>query len=175
MSILPTIGRLTARTYHHFITLMAIISGVMLVWLMVSIGLSVVIRNLGMQASAWFFVSTEYAIFYLTLLGAPWLVREQGHVYIELLTAALPQRWLNIHSRVVSLLCVVICLVLAWKGFDLVQTNLQRSDYDVRAYFVPKWILTIVFPITFAAMAIEFSRFVFGQKIMHLGEAGIRE
>lgn len=175
MSLLPTIGRLAARLYKALIDLMAIVSGAMLVWLMVSIGLSVLIRNLGGQASAWFFVSTEYAIFYLTLLGAPWLVREQGHVYIELFTAALPKRLLNVHSRVVSLLCVLVCLVLAWKGYDLVQTNIERNDYDVRAYFVPKWILTIVFPIAFGAMAIEFSRFVFGSKIMHLGEAGIKE
>ena len=54
-------------------------------------------------------------------------------------------------------------------------TNIERSDYDTRAYYFPRWILTISFPISFSLMAFEFSRFVFGQDIMHTGEAGIHE
>lgn len=167
--------RIVIRLYNGLLTGMGIAAGLLLVWLMVAIVLSVVIRNLGLQPSAFFFVSTEYGLFYLTLLGAPWLVREKGHVHIELLTAALPAPALNVLSRGVSLLCVVVCLVLAWKGYELVQTNLVRSDYDVRAYFMPRWLLTIAYPISFTMMAIEFGRYVVGKEIWHDGEAGIKE
>jgi TRAP-type C4-dicarboxylate transport system permease small subunit len=173
--VFQEVSSLVGRLYKGFIDCMAILAGALLVWLMVSIVVSVVIRNMGGQPSAWFFMSTEYALFYLTLLGAPWLVREQGHVYIELLTATLPKNVLNIHSRVIAFLCVIICLVLAWKGLDLLLLNIERNDYDVRARFVPKWILTMAFPVTFAAMAIEFARFVVGRNLMHSGEAGVRE
>ena len=163
------------RLYSYLLNGMALVAGVLLVWLMVAIVVSVVIRNLGLQPSAWFFLSTEYALFYLTLLGAPWLVRQRGHVHIELLTSALPRVLLVPVSRLVALLCVAVCLVLAWKGLDLVSMNIARNDFDVRAFFVPKWILTIVFPISFGLMAIEFSRFLFGPEILHSGEAGIKE
>jgi C4-dicarboxylate transporter DctQ subunit len=53
--------------------------------------------------------------------------------------------------------------------------NIERGDYDTRAYYFPRWILTISFPISFSLMAIEFSRFVFGKEILHTGEAGIHE
>ena len=53
--------------------------------------------------------------------------------------------------------------------------NIARTDYDVRAFFVPKWILTIAFPISFGLMAVEFARFLFGQEILHSGEAGIKD
>ena len=163
------------RLYSYLLNGMALVAGVLLVWLMVAIVVSVVIRNLGLQPSAWFFLSTEYALFYLTLLGAPWLVRQRGHVHIELLTSALPRVLLVPVSRLVALLCVAVCLVLAWKGLDLVSMNVARNDFDVRAFFVPKWILTIAFPISFGLMAIEFSRFLFGPEILHSGEAGIKE
>ncbi|WP_421706767.1 TRAP transporter small permease [Algihabitans sp.] len=163
------------RLYSYLLNGMALVAGVLLVWLMVAIVVSVVIRNLGLQPSAWFFLSTEYALFYLTLLGAPWLVRQRGHVHIELLTSALPRVLLVPVSRLVALLCVAVCLVLAWKGLDLVSMNIARNDFDVRAFFVPKWILTIAFPISFGLMAIEFSRFLFGPEILHSGEAGIKE
>jgi TRAP-type C4-dicarboxylate transport system permease small subunit len=111
----------------------------------------------------------------MTMFGAPWLVREKGHVHIELLTATLPETVRNIVSRCVAIACVVVCLILAWKGLDLVFVNIERGDYDTRAYYFPRWILTISFPISFSLMAIEFSRFVFGKEILHTGEAGIHE
>lgn len=163
------------RLYSYFLNGMALVAGILLVWLMVAIVVSVIIRNLGLQPSAWFFLSTEYSLFYLTLLGAPWLVRQRGHVHIELLTSVLPGPLLVLVSRLVALLCVAVCLVLAWKGLDLVLMNIARTDYDVRAFFVPKWILTIAFPISFGLMAVEFARFLFGQEILHSGEAGIKD
>jgi C4-dicarboxylate transporter DctQ subunit len=147
----------------------------MLVWLMVAVVASVVQRNLGMQPAAWLFVSTEYAMFYLTLLGAPWLLRHRGHVYIEIVTAALPKTALNWFSRFVSLLCALVCFYMAIKGVDLVGLNLTRRDLDVRAYFFPTWILNIAFPISFGLMTIEFLKFVFGRNIMHSGQAGLKE
>ncbi|MCB8889045.1 TRAP transporter small permease [Vreelandella malpeensis] len=167
--------RYVRRGYLWLLNGMALLAAIMLVWLMVAVVLSVVIRNLGLQPSAWFFLSTEYAMFYLTLLGAPWLVRQRGHVHIELLTSVLSPSVLNVLSRAVALLCVLVSLVLAWKGLDLFMMNIERSDYDVRAYFVPKWILTIVFPVSFTLMAVEFGRFVVGREILHSGEAGIKE
>ena len=70
--------------------------------------------------------------------------------------------------------CVAVCAILAWKGVELVATNLERGDFDVRAYFFPRWILTISFPVSFALMTIEFARFVTGP-VMHSGEAGIHD
>ncbi|MDD9718299.1 TRAP transporter small permease subunit [Dinoroseobacter sp. PD6] len=167
--------RVLSRTYDFMILAMAVLAGAGLVWLMVSVIASVAMRNLGMQPFAWLFTSAEYSILYLTMLGAPWLVREKGHVHIELVTAALPEGLRQVVSRFVALLCVLVCVVLAWKGVELCLRNLERNDFDVRAYFYPRWLLTISFPIAFGFMAVEFARFVFGREILHSGEAGIHE
>jgi C4-dicarboxylate transporter, DctQ subunit len=163
------------RLYDGLITGLAVVAGLALVWLMLAIVVSVSMRNLGMQPFAWLFTSTEYAILYMTMLGAPWLVRRRGHVHIELLTAALPEVPRQLISRLVAAGCVLVCGWLAWRGYLLVQTNLARMDYDVRAYFFPRWLLTIAFPVGFGLMAVEFSRFVFGREILHTGQAGIHE
>lgn len=161
--------------YKALLYSMAGISGLTLVWIMVSVITSVVMRNLGLQPFAWLFTSAEYGLLYMTMLGAPWLVREKGHVHIELLTAALPERPRRLLSRSVAAACVLVCAILAWKGVELVMTNLQRGDFDTRAYYYPRWLLTIAFPLSFGMMAIEFSRFIFGEDLMHSGEAGIHE
>ena len=164
-----------ARAYTALLYAMAFIAGATLVWLMASVILSVMMRNFGLQPFAWLFTSAEYGLLYMTMLGAPWLVREKGHVHIELVTSALSDAPRRIVSRGVALACVAVSVILAWKGFDLVSTNIERADYDVRAYYFPRWILTITFPLSFGLMAVEFSRFVFGEDLMHTGEAGIHE
>ena len=164
-----------SRGYGVLLYGMAVIAGLTLVWLMISVTLSVVMRNVGVQPFAWLFTSAEYGLLYMTMLGAPWLVREKGHVHIELLTAALPEGPRRILSRLVAVLCVVVCAGLAIKGAELVQTNIARGDFDTRAYYFPRWLLTIAFPLSFGMMAIEFARFVFGDDLMHSGDAGIHE
>ena len=163
------------RSIGAIVAALALLAGALLVWLMVAIVVSVAMRNLGLQPFAWLFLSTEYALLYITMLGAPWLVRRRGHVHIELVTAALPDRARGWVSRGVALLCVLVCAVLAWKGAELVSTNIERNDFDVRAYFTPKWWLTIAFPVSFGLMAIEFARFVVGSELLHTGEAGVHE
>lgn len=161
--------------YDKFLQAMVLVAGVTLVWLMTAIVLSVLQRNLGMQSWAWLFLSTEYGMFYLTLLGAPWLVRQRGHVHIELLTASLPAAYLPMFSRLIALIAALICAVLAFKGYELVTMNLERGDMDVRAYFFPTWMLSLAFPVSFGLMTIEFLRFVFGQDVLHTGVAGVQE
>mgnify|MGYP001822356004 CR=1 FL=1 len=163
------------KLYNALLYTMAFTAGAMLMWLMISVIASVVMRNIGVQPFAWLFTSSEYGLLYMTMLGAPWLVRKRGHVHIELVTSVLSEGLRRIVSRSVATGCVVVCLVLAWKGIDLFLTNVERGDFDTRAYYYPRWLLTITFPLSFSIMAVEFSRFVFGDELMHSGEAGVHE
>ena len=167
--------QLADRLLGGIVNGLAVLAGLALVWLMVAVVWSVAMRNFGMQPHAWLFTSTEYGVFYMTMLGAPWLVRKRGHVHIELLTAALPDTARRLLSRLVALACVLVCAYLAWRGYLLVRTNIARMDFDVRAFFYPRWLLTIAFPLSFGLMAVEFARFAFGRELMHSGEAGIHE
>ncbi len=163
---------LFVRLYNRLVDGFAIVSGLMLVWLMVAVVASVLIRNFGAQPPAWLFTSTEYSLFYLTLLGAPWLVREKGHVYVEVAISHLPPKILNVLSRFVMLICAAICFVLAWKGLELAISNYQGRDYDVRTYFIPMWIFTVTYPISFALMGIEFARFIISRNTFHSCQGG---
>jgi TRAP-type C4-dicarboxylate transport system permease small subunit len=160
------------RFYDRLVDAFAFLSGLMLIWLMVAVVTSVLIRNFGGQPPAWLFTSTEYSLFYLTLLGAPWLVREKGHVFIEVAISHLPPKALDALSRLVMLICAAISLVLAWKGLELVISNVQGGDYDVRTYFIPMWIFTIAYPISFTLMGIEFTRFMFSKNTFHSCQNG---
>ncbi|ASJ73932.1 TRAP transporter small permease [Granulosicoccus antarcticus] len=163
---------LLMRLYDRLVDGFAVVSGLMLVWLMVAVVASVLIRNMGAQPPAWLFTSTEYSLFYLTLLGAPWLVREKGHVFVEVAISHLPEKALSVLSRIVMVICAAMCLLLAWKGLELAVGNYQDRDFDVRTYFIPMWIFTVTYPISFALMGIEFSRFIFSEDCFHSSKSG---
>ncbi|MEM0906819.1 MAG: TRAP transporter small permease [Pseudomonadota bacterium] len=167
--------RRLVQVYDFVVVALAAIAGAIIPMFMLIIVYQVVWRNFGLQPSAHLFTFTEYGLLFITLLGAPWLVRERGHVYIEIVTAALPEGVRRVVSRAVSGLCVLISLILAIKGTDIVITNYFSAEMDVRSLYFPRWTLITTIPVGFFLMAIEFAKFTFGPNLLHSGEAGIHE
>jgi len=164
-----------AAAYRRLLTALAVVAGVILAAMAFAIVLDVVVRNLGLQPPAHTLTLTEYGLLYATMLGAPWLLREKGHVYIELLTAAVSPRarfWL---TRVVYALCVLTCAVIFWFGLEVTIAHYQRHVIDVRSFDMPRWLLTASIPLSFGLMTIEFARYLLGLDSMHTGQAGIHE
>ena len=90
-------------------------------------------------------------------------------------TAALPARLAPPFSRLVSALCIVICLFLVWYTGAATWKAWRLGDTDMRSLDMPKWLLLGAMPICFSLMAVQFSRFVFGPETLHSGEAGVHE
>src|SRR5216683_3158222 len=98
---------------------MAGLAAFLMAAMMVVICLDVLLRNLGYQSSAHFFTFTEYALLMVPCLGAPWLVREKGHIYVEILLMYLKPRPRKLLTTGIGLACIGICLVIAWYGFEV--------------------------------------------------------
>ena len=86
------------RAYTWLVNAMAWLAGLLMAAMMLSICIDVIVRNLGFQSSAHLFTFTEYALLIVPCLGAPWLVREKGHVYVEILLMSVNEslrRWMT--------------------------------------------------------------------------------
>ena len=139
---------------------MAVVAGCLMVAMMAATFVDVVLRNLGYQSSAHFFTFTEYALLVMPCLGAPWMVREKGHVYVEILLMTLPPAVRRRFTMLVGVACVAVCAVLAWYGFEVTLRNYTLKDVDVRSMDMPRWLIVVFIPIAFSMMAIEFGRFL---------------
>jgi C4-dicarboxylate transporter, DctQ subunit len=149
---------LIGKAYRAVLYGMAWLAGVMMVATMAMIVADVALRNLGFQSSAHFFTFTEYFLLLIPLLGAPWLVREKGHIYIELLVAALPPRAQRALLRAILVACVTVAALLAWYGGAITVHDFVGNEKDVRSFDMPRWMLMLFMPLSFAMMAIEFLR-----------------
>lgn len=168
--------RIFDRYYTFLLRGMLGLAALYLAAIMVAIVYFTSFRGLGIPYSGLSFIFIEYGFVYMMMLGAPWLVRTRGHVYIEILTAAVPDRVRVPLSRVVALVCLVICAVLAWYTGEVAWSDYVNFEEDVRGSVdIPRWIATSAMPLGFGLMAVEFLRFVAGEAVMHSGEAGVHE
>jgi C4-dicarboxylate transporter, DctQ subunit len=149
-----------SRVYDALLYAMAWCAAALIVAMMVVITIDVVVRNLGYQSSAHFFTFTEYALLIVPCLGAPWLAREKGHVYVEILLMYLDARKRAQLRLAIGVVCVLVCAVLAWYGLEVTIRDYLANEKDVRSLDMPRWIVVAFVPLAFAMMALEFLRFV---------------
>ncbi|MGQ0655078.1 MAG: TRAP transporter small permease [Betaproteobacteria bacterium] len=149
-----------ARVWDAVVYGMACIAAFLMVAMMVVITLDVVLRNLGYQSSAHFFTFTEYALLIVPCLGAPWLAREKGHIYVEIALMAMPDALRRKLTMLIGVICVAVCLVIAWYGFQVALADYLQNEKDVRSLDMPRWMVVGFIPLSFLMMAVEFARFL---------------
>jgi TRAP-type C4-dicarboxylate transport system permease small subunit len=152
--------KIISRLYDGIIFGMAYVAGFLMVAMMLTIFIDVVLRNLDYQSSSHFFTFSEYALLLVPCFGAPWLVRERGHVYVEIALNYLPDAGKRNAIRLIGVICIAVCLVLAWYGFEVTIKNFVQNDMDVRSFDMPRWLIVGWIPVSFLMMAIEFARFL---------------
>ncbi|MEM9104679.1 MAG: TRAP transporter small permease subunit [Pseudomonadota bacterium] len=163
------------RIIDRICDFLAILAGIYLVAIMLGIVFSATVRTLGFSGSSHIFTFAEFGLLYIVMGASPWLVREKGHVFIELLTAAVPARVQPGLSRCVSGLCVLVCVVLTYYTFQATAKAYQFGDAEMRSLDMPKFLLLGAMPICFGLMAVQFGRFVIGPKLLHTGQPGVHE
>jgi C4-dicarboxylate transporter DctQ subunit len=152
--------KFVVRFYTFILYGMAVLAGFLMVAMMTTIFIDVVLRNLNFQSSSHFFTFSEYALLLIPCFGAPWLVREKGHIYVEIALMRVPEAQRQIPIRLVGLACIAVCLVITWYGFDVAIRDFVQNNKDVRSFDMPRWLLIMWIPISFLMMAIEFARYL---------------
>lgn len=144
------------RAYDRIIDALPVISGALVLVITASIVLDVVLRELAIQPPAWTSALVEYGLLYMTMLAAPWLVREHGHIVVDSLKKCLPSDMRRPLDRAVALICATTSLVIVFYGTSLAVTAWVNNDYDIRSVSIPYWVFYSVIPIGFLFASAEF-------------------
>ncbi len=148
------------QTYTAILNTMAWLAGFLMVAMMMTIVVDVILRNLGFQSSAVFFTFSEYSLLLIPCLGAPWLVREKGHVFVEILLMYLRPAARFRATQAIGIASIVVCGVLAWYGFEVTIRDFTEARQDTRVFDTPRWMLVVWIPLSFLMMGFEFARFL---------------
>ena len=110
------------------------------------------------RGTSWVIEFSEYSILFMTFLGGPWLLKKNGHVEMDIVVNYMQPGARQKLGFVSSLICALLCIVLAWSGADVALDYLQRGLHRPTLLAPPYFPLFAVIPLGFILFAIQFLR-----------------
>lgn len=164
-----------SRYYDRLIDGLAALAGLIIAAASLLIVYDVVARNIGMQPPASTVALTEYAMLYFTMAAAPWLVRNKGHIVVEVVYQRLLGSLQRRLDAAILLMCALVSGIIAsLAGFLLIEA-IANAEIEIRSLDAPRWILFLPLLIGFALMAVEFVRLLVRGDSVFASQAEQRE
>ncbi len=152
-----------ARIFDRIVDGMAFVAGLFSIAIMVLICYLVIMRYIFSNPPAWILEICEYLLIYITFLSATWLLRQNGHVRVDLFLTWLSEYKQKTMRLLTSIVGGLSCALLTWFSFLVTLDNFSRKILSIQTLSVPKWILYAIIPIGALFMTIEFFRQAFSE------------
>jgi len=147
------------RLYGRLLDAAALCGCALLFLMMLDICLDVLLRNVplipslrGVPASN---DLTEYALYLMTLLTAPWLLRRGQHIRVDILLRAIPREIAWACEWAVDVAALLCCLVMTWYSAQAALASHAAGALTIKTLVTPEWWSLAPLPVTFALLAIE--------------------
>ena len=121
---------------------------------------------------AWSNEISELLLYAITLLAAPWLLREGRHIRVDIVLRALPRRAAYACEWLADVLGLVSCFWLVVYGGSAAWKSRQSAALSIKTLVMPEWWFLAPLPICFALLAVEF---VFRMRRLGNAEIGPRD
>jgi C4-dicarboxylate transporter, DctQ subunit len=100
----------------------------------------------------------EYALVYITFLGASWAVPRGAHIDIDVCVQSMPKSWQRVCALLCNLVSLAVALVLTIFGASTTWTAYARHMFKPTTLEIPTWIVLVIIPIGCALLALRFLR-----------------
>ena len=144
--------------FDHVVNGMIFLAGLILVFIMLSVCLEVILRYFLNRPQVWVTEVTEVLLLYITFLGTTWLLRQEGHVKVDILLNRLKPRILALLGIFSSAIGILVSITLTVSGFKLTWDYVQRGIYTPTAMEIPVWIIIVVIPVGSLMLLVQFIR-----------------
>ena len=124
--------------------------------------IDVSIRTIGFTPPLFTSTVVEYALLYIAMCSAPWLVRQKGHVAIEAMVSLLPPEIREPLAKTVYLVCAVLAAYFTWLSIELFIEAIETGNLDVRGIDMPYWLQFLPMPFGYGLVSLEFLMFLVG-------------
>ena len=146
------------RVFDFAIDKMARLGDVILVFLMLSVCADVILRYFFNRPQAWIVEISEYLLLYITFLGAAWVLKNEGHVIVDILVARVNPKTRAAFGIVSSAIGTFVCLVIFWFGTLETLDLFKRGVPNPSVLEFPKGPLVAVIPFGSFFFMIQFIR-----------------
>ena len=145
-----------SRAYGRLLDTLMAAACLLLLAMTLLIGADVAGRNAGLGGIPWSGELSEDILYLLTLLTAPWLLRQGQHIRVDILLRALPARLGWVLEWVGDLLGLACSLYFVWYGWKVLAASYTSGAISIKTLVTPEWWLLVPLPVAFLLFAIEF-------------------
>ena len=127
------------RLVDGFAIVASVISGVVLLMVMVTIGVDVFLRNVRGAPLGGVVEWSEVGLVVLAFLGIGAAQRTDSHIAVTSVFQRLPVLGQRIAHVITTLVGATVCFVLFWYAFDLALTAFETGEVRLGAARAPMW------------------------------------
>lgn len=136
----------------------ALVAASIVVFVTLAMSCDVVVRYFLRSSMAWVFNVSQHLLSYMVFLAVAWVLKEGGHVKIDLIEARLRQRQGDFLRLTTSLLSMVACAVLFWSGANAVLLSFRWGTILPGPPPVHEYLLLVIIPFGSFLLTVQFGR-----------------
>src|SRR6185436_13899616 len=106
-----------SNAFGRLLNALAVLAALTLLATVIMVTADILLRNITRTGFPWANEVSEYALYIMTLLTAPWLLRRGQHVRIDLLLSVVPPRGAWLMEAVGDVIGFLVCMVMVRYGY----------------------------------------------------------
>ena len=145
-----------SEIYGRFLEFLGVLAALLLLAMVIIVTADILLRNLFVSGFVWANEVSEYSLYLITLLTAPWLLRRGQHVRLDLILTAVPQRIAWLLEGAGDLIGFVVCLAMLWYSWLMTSEAWRIGSITIKNLVFPEWWMLAPLPACFLLLTIEF-------------------
>jgi len=162
--------------YGRLLELLALAACALIFGMTLMICADVLLRNVrivpGLAGLEWANEISEGMLYLVTLLTAPWLMRQGQHIRVDIILRAVPKPVGWAFEWIVDVLALGCCAAMAYYGARAALASYSAGSMSIKTLITPEWWLLSVLPLAFVALTIEM---FFRMRRLHLAPRAPRD
>jgi TRAP-type C4-dicarboxylate transport system permease small subunit len=144
------------RIYNGFVRAGALLAGLLIIFIMLSVTMDVVLRYFFGRPTSWVVEISGYGMLFIPFLVAAWVLKRDNHVKMDLLLNRLSSKTQLLVNTLTCFVSALICLLLTWHGMRVALYFFKVGYKTPTVLMLPKSILVAIIFVGFFFLSIQF-------------------
>ncbi|HEX4327852.1 MAG TPA: TRAP transporter small permease [Burkholderiales bacterium] len=148
-----------SELYGKLLNALGLVACALLFAMMLMICADVLLRNVSIpglpRGLAWSNEVSEMMLYLITMLSAPWLLRQGQHIRVDILLRAIPRYIAWCCEWIADICGLACCLLMVWYGARAALKSFADGSMTIKTLVTPEWWSLAPLPIAFALLGIE--------------------
>lgn len=147
------------RAWGRLLEACALAACVLIGAITLMICMDVLLRNVpllpGVDGLAWSNELSETGLYLITMLAAPWLLRQGQHIRVDIVLRILPARVGWVCEGLCDLIALACCATVVVYGTRATWDSFQANSITIKTLVLPEWWSLAPLPVAFALLGVE--------------------